>query len=79
MASFTPLSVDEIAFFREYGYLIKRKVLDLELCAQARDALWVGLPDGCPMKKWVAPRPQCGGADTDTDTDTHTHTHTHTH
>lgn len=55
MASFTPLSVDEIGFFKEYGYLIKRNVLDLELCAQARDALWEGLRDDCPMKRWVTP------------------------
>lgn len=29
-------------FGRTFGYLVKRKVLDLELCAAARDRLWAG-------------------------------------
>ena len=35
-----PLTPQEIASFVRDGYLIKRRVLDPALCAQARDVLW---------------------------------------
>jgi hypothetical protein len=38
------LSEQEIAFFAENGYLIKRAVLDPDLMAQARDRLWADAP-----------------------------------
>jgi len=50
------LSNDEITFFRENGYLIKRKVLDPDLMTQARDRLWEGAPpelDRHRPKTWV--------------------------
>ena len=38
------LNKKDIVFFRDNGYLIKRKVLNPELMAQARDRLWEGAP-----------------------------------
>lgn len=38
------LSTEDIRFFKENGYLIKRGVLDPDLCARARDRLWQGAP-----------------------------------
>jgi hypothetical protein len=52
------LSTDEIRFFKDNGYLIKRNVLDPDLCARARDRLWEGAP---PTRKrddpdtWIGP------------------------
>ena len=34
------LSVEELRFFKRNGYLIKRKVMDPDLMAQARRRLW---------------------------------------
>ena len=40
------LTPDEIRFFRDEGYVIKRKVMDEGLMAQARDRLWDNPPPG---------------------------------
>ena len=45
------LNPEEIAFFKDNGYLLLRGVLDLDLCAQARDQLWSALPDTCALKR----------------------------
>lgn len=41
-AVLAPLTTDEIRAFVQNGFLIKRNVLDPELCAAARDRLWAG-------------------------------------
>ena len=38
------LTAEEVAFFKEQGYVIKRGILDPELMTQAREALWAGAP-----------------------------------
>ena len=38
------LSKQEILFFKEEGYLVKRDVLDPELMAYARERLWEAAP-----------------------------------
>jgi hypothetical protein len=40
------LTPDEIRFFRDEGYVIKRKVMDENLMAQARERLWDKPPPG---------------------------------
>ena len=45
------LTEDQLAFFKENGYLILPKVLDLELCKEAQDRLWSTLPKGSKLKK----------------------------
>ena len=40
----SPLTSDEIRFFKREGYLIKRGVLDPELMARARERKWAGAP-----------------------------------
>ena len=40
----SPLTRDEIRFFKREGYLIKRSVLDPELMARARERKWEGAP-----------------------------------
>ena len=40
------LTPDEIRFFRDEGYVIKRKVMDEGLMAQARERLWDNPPPG---------------------------------
>ena len=40
------LSSDELRFFKDNGYLIKRDVLDLALMARARQRLWDYAPAG---------------------------------
>ena len=40
----SPLTPDEIRFFKREGYLIKREVLDPELTARARERKWAGAP-----------------------------------
>lgn len=52
------LTTDEIDHFKEYGYVLKRGLLDPTLMAHARDALWAGAP--APLKRddpttWVGP------------------------
>ena len=45
------LTEDLLAFFKENGYLILPKVLDLELCKEAQDRLWSTLPKESKLKK----------------------------
>ena len=40
----SPLTADEIRFFKREGYLIKRGVLDPEPMARARERKWAGAP-----------------------------------
>ncbi|MBV7334959.1 phytanoyl-CoA dioxygenase family protein [Chloroflexi bacterium TSY] len=40
----TTLSSEDIEFFRDNGYLIKRNVLDSDLMARARESLWAAAP-----------------------------------
>ena len=42
MNALPPLTTEEIKTFITNGFVIKRKVLDPELCAAARDRLWAG-------------------------------------
>tara|TARA_B110000977_G_scaffold197631_1_gene280664 strand:- start:179 stop:1129 length:951 start_codon:yes stop_codon:yes gene_type:complete len=42
---------EQIAFFRDNGYLILPGAMDLELCARARDNLWASLPDNADIKR----------------------------
>ena len=42
MEPLTPLTTEEIESFVTNGFVVKRKVLDPELCAAARDRLWAG-------------------------------------
>ena len=52
------LTQDDINFFGDNGYLIKRKVLDPKLMAQARDRLWEGAPaqlNRHDPSTWVGP------------------------
>ena len=56
------LSTEDLRFFKENGYLIKRGVLDPDLCARARDRLWQGAPPRLRRDDpdtWVGPfRPE---------------------
>ena len=45
------LTPEEIAFFKEYGYLMKKQVMDLDLCARARDEFWKSMPPSHPIKR----------------------------
>lgn len=52
------LSPNDIEFFKENGYLIKRKVLNTELMSQARQALWRDAPaelDQHNPDTWIGP------------------------
>ena len=52
------LSNEDILFFKREGYLVKRKVLDPDLMARARDRLWDGAPpsmDRYAPETWVGP------------------------
>lgn len=45
------LTNEQIAFFKENGYLILKGILDKDLCAKARDRLWASLPEGSQLKR----------------------------
>ena len=45
------LSSEQISFFKANGYLILPGVMDLELCARVRDAMWQSLPKDSPMRQ----------------------------
>lgn len=45
------LSAEEVSFFKEYGYLIKRGLLDVPTCARARDELWKSMPPTAALKR----------------------------
>ena len=56
MVKFT---LEEIRFFRDEGYVIKRKVMDEQLVAQTRERLWENPPPGIDRNE---PRLQARGA-----------------
>ena len=43
-ADFTPLSEQELSFFKTWGYLIKRRAVDRDRCDVALDRMWVSAP-----------------------------------
>lgn len=45
------LTSEQLAFFKDNGYLLLRGVMDLDLCAQARDRLWASLPEDCSLRR----------------------------
>ena len=45
------LSSEQISFFKANGYLLLPGVMDLELCARVRDAMWQSLPKDSPMRQ----------------------------
>ena len=52
------LSLADMRFFKDNGYLIKRGVLDPQLCAQARDRLWEAAPPRFKrddVDTWIGP------------------------
>ncbi|MEZ4869870.1 MAG: phytanoyl-CoA dioxygenase family protein [Caldilineaceae bacterium] len=52
------LADEEIAFFKENGYLIKRGILDPALMAQARESMWRGAPTQLKEddpESWIGP------------------------
>ncbi|MEM7342847.1 MAG: phytanoyl-CoA dioxygenase family protein [Chloroflexota bacterium] len=49
--SATLLTDEQIAFFKDNGYLLLRGVLDPALCAQARDRLWDSLPADSDIRR----------------------------
>ncbi len=64
------LTREQIAFFKDQGYLILKGVLDPQLCASARDLLWNSLPDNVQIRRddpatHVGPFPE---SDSQTDT-----------
>ena len=53
-----PLSDQEIQFFKEEGYLIKKQVMDSGLIAHARERLWDNASDTLDPKDpdtWIGP------------------------
>ena len=40
------LTEEELSFFKRYGYLIKRRALDAELCERVLDRMWRSAPAG---------------------------------
>ena len=52
------LSEQEILFFKEEGYLVKRNVLDPRLMAYARERLWEAAPSQLKrdqLETWIGP------------------------
>lgn len=45
------LSAEQLAFFKDNGYLIVRGGMDLQLCAEAQDRLWRELPANSKIKR----------------------------
>ncbi|MCZ6890372.1 MAG: phytanoyl-CoA dioxygenase family protein [Gammaproteobacteria bacterium] len=45
------LSTEQIAFFKDNGYLIVPRVLDPDLCAGALDRMWAALPPGVAIER----------------------------
>jgi Phytanoyl-CoA dioxygenase (PhyH) len=53
-----PLSQEEVTFFKENGYLIKRGILDRALMERARETMWGGAPAQLQRDNpttWVGP------------------------
>lgn len=46
-----PLSAEQLAFFKHNGYLIVPGALDMQLCAEAQDLMWAGLPADSFLKR----------------------------
>lgn len=66
-----PLSSEDILFFKENGYLIKKSVLNPELMEKARNRMWNNLPPPLERDKpetWIGPFAEPGG-----DSDSHRH------
>ncbi|MEK9529106.1 MAG: hypothetical protein VW491_09335, partial [Gammaproteobacteria bacterium] len=40
------LSTEELTFFKQYGYLIKRSVLSADHCEALLDLMWTSAPEG---------------------------------
>jgi len=52
------LTDEDVLFFKENGYLIKRNVLDSDLMARARERMWDGAPPGVEQDNpvtWIGP------------------------
>jgi len=45
------LSDEQIAFFKDNGYLILPGVISPQRCAEARDRMWAALPASCALKR----------------------------
>ena len=41
-----PLTEEELTFFKRYGYLLKRRALDAELCERVLERMWQSAPPG---------------------------------
>ena len=46
-----PLTPEQVAFFKDNGYLLLPGALDLELCAWARARLWETLPPEVALQR----------------------------
>lgn len=46
-----PLSSEQIATFKDAGFLVLKDMLDHSLCEQALDRLWAALPGNCRMRR----------------------------
>ena len=46
-----PLTSEQIAFFKDAGFLLLKGLLDPDLCEQAQDRLWAALPAGSRMRR----------------------------
>ncbi|MFT7688466.1 MAG: hypothetical protein ACI9FB_003830 [Candidatus Azotimanducaceae bacterium] len=44
--NFTPLTSEELSFFKQYGYLIKRQAISISGCKRALDRMWETAPEG---------------------------------
>ena len=45
------LNAEQIAFFKDNGYLLVPGAMDLELCAEVRDLMWSQLPEGARLRR----------------------------
>ena len=45
------LTAEQVAFFKDNGYLIVPSVMDTQLCAEAQDMMWDALPSGSRLKR----------------------------
>ena len=43
------LTTEQIGFFKANGYLLLPGVMDLDLCARVREAMWDSLPENSEM------------------------------
>ena len=47
----TSLQAEQIAFFKENGYLLLAGAMDADLCGRARDCLWNSLPEDADIRR----------------------------